>query len=195
MTICLDDKFLPDRGELGATGMTSSRSTRRWASLRQHVTSGDGIKPSVELLLNREQISKSQTPSSQPHSPNTPRTPHTPLKKSNWEVIEHFTGAPRPSIVTMGLGSEIGVSLAAGGVKEPISVTAINASFTENERKCALSRFLRALCRSHRFKNLQTLFVPRKKFSQEIFEIIRHVSRFFPSAARDPSVSTISPLT
>lgn len=89
------------QGELGATGMTGSRSTRRWASLRQHVTSRDGIKPSVELLLNREQNSKSQTPSSQPHSPNTPRTPHTPLKKSNWEVIEHFTGAPRPSIVTV----------------------------------------------------------------------------------------------
>lgn len=67
----------------------------------------------------------------------------------------------------MGLGSEIGVSLAAGGVKEPISVTAINASFTENERKCALSRFLRALCRSHRFKNLQVsnfLFYITEKF-------------------------------
>ncbi|XP_074096910.1 adenylate cyclase type 6 isoform X1 [Cotesia typhae] len=152
------------QGELGATGMTGSRSTRRWASLRQHVTSRDGIKPSVELLLNREQNSKSQTPSSQPHSPNTPRTPHTPLKKSNWEVIEHFTGAPRPSIVTMGLGSEIGVSLAAGGIKEPISVTAINASFMENERKCALSRFLRALCRSHRFKNLQVEMLYQRYF-------------------------------
>ncbi|OAD54239.1 hypothetical protein WN48_08161 [Eufriesea mexicana] len=76
----------------------SVRSTRRWASLRQHVSSNEGGKPRVELLLDPPG-SKSSTPSSQPHTPNTPRTPHTPLRKSNWEVIEHFTGGPPPRLL------------------------------------------------------------------------------------------------
>lgn len=89
------------QGEVATRSVTGSvRSTRRWASLRQHVSNSEGGKPKVELLLDPPG-SKSSTPSSQPHTPNTPRTPHTPLRKSNWEVIEHFTGAPRPSIVTV----------------------------------------------------------------------------------------------
>ncbi|KAL6261036.1 hypothetical protein P5V15_008562, partial [Pogonomyrmex californicus] len=90
-------------GEIGHRTISGApRTTRRWASLRQHVSSSnDGGKPRVELLFNTPG-SKSTTPSSQPHTPNTPKTPHTPpIKKSNWEVIEHFTGAPRPSIITV----------------------------------------------------------------------------------------------
>lgn len=91
------------QGEIGPRTIAgAARTTRRWASLRQHVSSGnDGGKPRVELLFDTPG-SKPSTPSSQPHTPNTPRTPHTPpIKKSNWEVIEHFTGAPRPSIITV----------------------------------------------------------------------------------------------
>ncbi|KAK0090029.1 hypothetical protein PV326_004252, partial [Microctonus aethiopoides] len=144
------------KGELGTRTVSGSiRSTRRWASLRQHVTSNDVAKPAVELLLDREKNSRTTTPSSQPHSPNTPRTPHTPIKKSNWEVIEHFTGAPRPSIVTMGMGSEVGVSLATGAIKSAITDRNMTSDLTENEGKCGFSRFLSALCASHRFKNLQ----------------------------------------
>lgn len=91
------------QGEVAARSVTGSvRSTRRWASLRQHVAANEGGKPRIELLLDPP-ASKSSTPSSQPHTPNTPRTPHTPSRKSNWEVIEHFTGAPRPSIVTVSI--------------------------------------------------------------------------------------------
>ncbi|XP_034941184.1 adenylate cyclase type 6 [Chelonus insularis] len=153
------------QGELGSTRtMTGSvRSTRRWTSLRQHVTKVDGVKPVVELLLDREINSATPPPGSQSHSPNTPRTPHTPIKKSNWEVIEHFTGAPRPSIVTMGVGSEIGVSLATGGIKESLSDSGIHTNLTENQ-KCALSRFLSALCKSHRFKNLQVEMLYQRYF-------------------------------
>ncbi|KAK1123540.1 hypothetical protein K0M31_008245 [Melipona bicolor] len=141
------------QGEVASRSVTGSmRSTRRWASLRQHVSSNDGGKPRVELLLDPPG-SKSSTPSSQPHTPNTPRTPHTPLRKSNWEVIEHFTGAPRPSIITMSRGSEIGVGLTAG--KDIMQETNANASITQPPRKCALCRFLKSLCASHRFKNLQ----------------------------------------
>jgi hypothetical protein len=74
------------------------------------VSSGsDGGKPRIELLFDPPG-SRAITPSSQPHTPNTPRTPHTPpIKKSNWEVIEHFTGAPRPSVITVSDGgSRIG---------------------------------------------------------------------------------------
>lgn len=94
--------FFFAQGEVAARSVAGSvRSTRRWASLRQHVAANEGGKPRVELLLDPPG-SKSSTPSSpQPHTPNTPRTPHTPSRKSNWEVIEHFTGAPRPSIVTV----------------------------------------------------------------------------------------------
>lgn len=94
--------FFPVQGEVAARSVAGSvRSTRRWASLRQHVAANEGGKPRVELLLDPPG-SKPSTPSSpQPHTPNTPRTPHTPSRKSNWEVIEHFTGAPRPSIVTV----------------------------------------------------------------------------------------------
>ncbi|KAH0953498.1 hypothetical protein HN011_009847, partial [Eciton burchellii] len=91
-------------GEIGPRMMAGAgvRSTRRWASLRQHVSSGsDGGKPRIELLFDPPG-SRAITSSSQPHTPNTPRTPHTPpIKKSNWEVIEHFTGAPRPSVITV----------------------------------------------------------------------------------------------
>ncbi|KAG7212622.1 hypothetical protein KM043_012911 [Ampulex compressa] len=139
----------------------SVRSTRRWASLRQHVHSNDGGKPRVELLLDPPG-SKSSTPSSQPHTPNTPKTPHTPLRKSNWEVIEHFTGAPRPSIITMGRGSEVGVGLGAG--RETIAEVAVTPGVTQPPRRCALSRFLSSLCASHRFKNLQVEMLYQRYF-------------------------------
>ncbi|XP_043523432.1 adenylate cyclase type 6 [Frieseomelitta varia] len=149
------------QGEVASRSVTGSmRSTRRWASLRQHVSSNDGGKPRVELLLDPPG-SKPSTPSSQPHTPNTPRTPHTPLRKSNWEVIEHFTGAPRPSIITMGRGSEVGVGLTAG---KDMQETNANASITQPPRKCALCRFLKSLCASHRFKNLQVEMLYQRYF-------------------------------
>ncbi|KAF7987644.1 hypothetical protein HCN44_003507 [Aphidius gifuensis] len=154
------------KGELGTRSLNASvRSTKRWASLRQHVTSGgESKKPNVDLLLNYDTSTpRAQTPSSQPHSPNTPRTPHTPLKKSNWEVIEHFTGAPRPSIVTMGVGSEIGVSLASTGMNDVKFDLALHADLT-NRQKCGLSRFLSTLCKSHRFKNLQVEMLYQRYF-------------------------------
>ncbi|XP_043290086.1 adenylate cyclase type 6 isoform X1 [Venturia canescens] len=159
------------QGELGPRSITGtvSKSTRRWASLRQHVTSGGGFvegkKPAATLLLDRESNSRAGTPSSQPHSPNTPRTPHTPLKKSNWEVIEHFTGAPRPSIVTMGVGSDFGVcSLTAVGKENIVAESPPNCGLTQTGRKCALGRFLSALCTSHRFKNLQVEMLYQRYF-------------------------------
>ncbi|XP_072761762.1 adenylate cyclase type 5 isoform X3 [Anoplolepis gracilipes] len=144
-------------GEIGPRTIAGApRTTRRWASLRQHVSSGnDGSKPRVELLFDQPG-SKASTPSSQPHTPNTPRTPHTPpIKKSNWEVIEHFTGAPRPSIITMARGSEVGIAPTTG--RESMAEAAANAGITQRTPKCALSRFLSSLCGSHHFKNLQLL--------------------------------------
>ncbi|XP_071873845.1 adenylate cyclase type 6 isoform X1 [Bombus fervidus] len=150
------------QGEVATRSVTGSvRSTRRWASLRQHVSNSDGGKPKVELLLDPPG-SKSSTPSSQPHTPNTPRTPHTPLRKSNWEVIEHFTGAPRPSIITMSRGSEVGVGLRTG--KEQTQEASVNATITQPARKCALCRFLKSLCASHRFKNLQVEMLYQRYF-------------------------------
>ncbi|XP_015430414.1 PREDICTED: adenylate cyclase type 6 [Dufourea novaeangliae] len=150
------------QGEVANKPVTGSvRSTRRWASLRQHVSNNEAGKPRVELLLNPSG-SRSSTPSSQPHTPNTPRTPHTPIRKSNWEVIEHFTGAPRPSIITMGRGSEVGVGLTTG--RETSQETAVNTSITQPPRKCALCRFLNSLCASHRFKNLQVEMLYQRYF-------------------------------
>ncbi|XP_014486082.1 PREDICTED: adenylate cyclase type 6-like [Dinoponera quadriceps] len=137
------------------------RGTRRWASLRQHVSSNDGSKPRVELLFDAPG-SRSTTPSSQPHTPNTPKTPHTPIKKSNWEVIEHFTGAPRPSIITMARGSEVGMGPTTG--RETMMEAATNAGITQTTRKCALSRFLSSLFASHRFKNLQVEMLYQRYF-------------------------------
>ncbi|KOX73401.1 hypothetical protein WN51_14447 [Melipona quadrifasciata] len=137
-------------GEVASRSVTGSmRSTRRWASLRQHVSSNDGGKPRVELLLDPPG-SKSSTPSSQPHTPNTPRTPHTPLRKSNWEMTR---------------GSEIGVGLTAG--KDITQETNANASITQPPRKCALCRFLKSLCASHRFKNLQKSLARRQEMKLE----------------------------
>ncbi|XP_024943776.1 adenylate cyclase type 6 [Cephus cinctus] len=153
------------QGSMGSRTISGSvKSSRRWASLRQHVAHGsslDGSKPVVELLLDPPN-SRPGTPGSQPHSPNTPRTPHTPVKKSNWEVIEHFTGAPRPSIVTMGRGSEVGIGATTG--REVIVEAALNSRVTENPPRCALSRFLSALCASHRFKNLQVEMLYQRYF-------------------------------
>ncbi|KAK2585367.1 hypothetical protein KPH14_010044 [Odynerus spinipes] len=146
-------------GTRSATG--SLKSTRRWASLRQHPERNDGGKPRVELLLDPPG-SKPSTPSSQPHTPNTPKTPHTPVKKSNWEVIEHFTGPPRPSIITMSRGSEIGVGINVG--TETIPETASNPEMTLPARRCALSKFLRSLCKSHCFKNLQVEMLYQRYF-------------------------------
>ncbi|XP_067217239.1 adenylate cyclase type 6 isoform X2 [Linepithema humile] len=151
-------------GEIGPKTISGApRSTRRWASLRQHVSSSnDGGKPRVELLFDT-QSSKPSTPSSQPHTPNTPKTPHTPpIKKSNWEVIEHFTGAPRPSIITVARGSEVGMAPTTG--RESITETTANAGITQRTRKCALSRFLSSLCGSHRFKNLQVEMLYQRYF-------------------------------
>ncbi|XP_018378348.1 PREDICTED: adenylate cyclase type 6 [Trachymyrmex cornetzi] len=150
-------------GEIGHRISGAPRSTRRWASLRQHVSSShDGGKPRVELLFNTSG-SKASTPSSQPHTPNTPRTPHTPpIKKSNWEVIEHFTGAPRPSIITMTRGSEIGAAPITG--RESVTEAATNVGITQHTRKCALSRFLSSLCGSHHFKNLQVEMLYQRYF-------------------------------
>nr|XP_034190588.1 adenylate cyclase type 6 [Osmia lignaria] len=151
------------QGEVAARSVGGpARSTRRWASLRQHVSSNDGGKPKVELLLDPPG-SKSSTPSSQPHTPNTPKTPHTPLRKSNWEVIEHFTGAPRPSIITMNRGSEIGVGLTGNSVEATQEVN-VNTPITQPARKCALCRFLKSLCASHRFKNLQVEMLYQRYF-------------------------------
>ncbi|XP_066602561.1 adenylate cyclase type 6-like, partial [Prorops nasuta] len=150
------------QGEIGSrTKSGSIRTTRRWASVRQHVSGHDASKPRVELLLD-QQNSKTSSPSSQPNTPNTPKTPHTPIKKSNWEVIEHFTGAPRPSIITMGRGSEVGVGLGTG--REAMAEAAANAAITQQSRRCALSRFLSSLCTSHRFKNLQVEMLYQRYF-------------------------------
>ncbi|XP_046419665.1 adenylate cyclase type 6 [Neodiprion virginianus] len=149
----------------GRTGGGGSKTTRRWTSLRQHVTHGamsDGSKPAIELLLDPPQQSRPGTPGSQPHSPNTPRTPHTPVRKSNWEVIEHFTGAPRPSIVTVGRGSEVGVGLSSD--RDAIMEAAVNAGMTRRRPRCGLSRFLSALCASHRFRNLQVEMLYQRYF-------------------------------
>ncbi|KAG9432100.1 adenylate cyclase type 6 isoform X1 [Apis mellifera carnica] len=150
------------QGEVAARSVAGSvRSTRRWASLRQHVAANEGGKPRVELLLDPPG-SKPSTPSSpQPHTPNTPRTPHTPSRKSNWEVIEHFTGAPRPSIVTMNRGSEVGIGITSE--KEMIK-KCIDTSMTQPPRKCALCRFLKSLCASHHFKNLQVEMLYQRYF-------------------------------
>ncbi|XP_012270785.1 adenylate cyclase type 5 isoform X2 [Orussus abietinus] len=152
------------QGSVGSRTVTGSgRTTRRWASLRQHVTHGasiDGSKPAVELLLDPPN-SLPGTPVSQ-HSPNTPRTPHTPIKKSNWEVIEHFTGAPRPSIVTMSRDSEVGIAISPG--RETSTKTTNCVAVTTNESKCAFSRFVNALCASHRFKNLQVEMLYQRYF-------------------------------
>ncbi|XP_076397120.1 adenylate cyclase type 6 isoform X1 [Megachile rotundata] len=151
------------QGEVATRSVSGSvRSTRRWASLRQHVSNNDGGKPKVELLLDPPG-SKSSTPSSQPHTPNTPRTPHTPLKKSNWEVIEHFTGAPRPSIITMNRGSEIGVGLIGNSVETTQEVN-VQPQTTQPPRKCALCQFLKSLCASHRFTNLQVEMLYQRYF-------------------------------
>ncbi|XP_039303095.1 adenylate cyclase type 5 isoform X2 [Solenopsis invicta] len=148
-------------GEMGHRTITGApRTTRRWASLRQHVSSShDGGKPRVELLFNTSS-SKPSTPSSQPHTPNTPHTP--PIKKSNWEVIEHFTGAPRPSIITVTRGSEIGVAPTTG--QETATEATANVGITQHTRKCALSRFLSSLCGSHHFKNLQVEMLYQRYF-------------------------------
>ncbi|CAL1678994.1 unnamed protein product [Lasius platythorax] len=151
-------------GEIGPRTVAGApRTTRRWASLRQHVSSGnDGGKPRVELLFDTSG-SKPSTPSSQPHTPNTPKTPHTPpIKKSNWEVIEHFTGAPRPSIITVARGSEVGMGPMTG--RESMAEAAANAGITQRTPKCALSRFLSSLCGSHRFKNLQVEMLYQRYF-------------------------------
>ncbi|XP_011330460.1 adenylate cyclase type 6 isoform X2 [Ooceraea biroi] len=152
-------------GEIGPRTIAGAgvRSTRRWASLRQHVSTGsDGGKPRVELLFDPPG-SKPITPSSQPHTPNTPKTPHTPpIKKSNWEVIEHFTGAPRPSIITVTRGSEVGMAPATG--RESMAEATANTGLTQRTRKCALSRFLSSLCGSHRFKNLQVEMLYQRYF-------------------------------
>ncbi|KAL2728092.1 adenylate cyclase type 6 isoform X1 [Vespula maculifrons] len=151
---------------VGRSATGSLKSTRRWASLRQHSGNNDGGKPRVELLLDPPG-SKPSTPSSQPHStphtPNTPKTPHTPVKKSNWEVIEHFTGPPRPSIITMNRGSEAGVGINVTG-KEPIQEIGSNAGITLPTGGCALCRFLSSLCTSHRFKNLQVEMLYQRYF-------------------------------
>ncbi|KAL6431584.1 hypothetical protein ACFW04_007269 [Cataglyphis niger] len=151
-------------GEIGPRTISGApRSTRRWASLRQHVSSGnDGGKPRVELLFDTPG-SKPSTPSSQPNTPNTPKTPHTPpIKKSNWEVIEHFTGAPRPSIITVARGSEVGLGPTTG--RESMAEAAANAGITQRTPKCALSRFLSSLCGSNRFKNLQVEMLYQRYF-------------------------------
>ncbi|KAL2726710.1 adenylate cyclase type 6 isoform X1 [Vespula squamosa] len=148
----------------GRSTTGSLKSTRRWASLRQH-TSNDGGKPRVELFLDPPG-SKPSTPSSQPHTPhtpNTPKTPHTPVKKSNWEVIEHFTGPPRSSIITTNRGSEVAVSIDADG-KEPTPEIVSSPEITPPTTECALSRFLSSLCASHRFKNLQVEMLYQRYF-------------------------------
>ncbi|XP_020289621.1 adenylate cyclase type 5 isoform X2 [Pseudomyrmex gracilis] len=146
-----------------ASGVGAPKTTRRWASLRQHVSTGsNGGKPRVELLFDQSG-SKPSTPSSQPHTPNTPKTPHTPpIKKSNWEVIEHFTGAPRPSIITVARGSEAGMGPTIE--KDSAMEAATNADITQRTRKCALSGFLSSLCASHRFKNLQVEMLYQRYF-------------------------------
>ncbi|EFN75363.1 hypothetical protein EAI_06146 [Harpegnathos saltator] len=136
-------------GEIGPrtiAGVPGARGTRRWASLRQHVSSNDGGKPRVELLFDTPG-SKSTTPSSQPHTPNTPKTPHTPIKKSNWEMAR---------------GSEVGVGSTSG--RETMAEAATNAGITQSTQKCALSRFLSSLCASHRFKNLQVEMLYQRYF-------------------------------
>lgn len=150
---------------VGRSATGSLKSTRRWASLRQHTVNNDDGKPRVELLLDPPG-SKPSTPSSQPHtphSPNTPKTPHTPVKKSNWEVIEHFTGPPRPSIITMNRGSEVGVGINVTG-KEPIPEIASSPGITLPSTGCVLCRFLSSLCTSHRFKNLQVEMLYQRYF-------------------------------
>ncbi|XP_057319497.1 adenylate cyclase type 5 isoform X2 [Microplitis mediator] len=84
------------------------------------------------------------------------------LPNREWTQRLSLRGSRRSN--QMGLGSEIGVSLATGGLKDPISMTGFSSHSTENERKCALSRFLRALCRSHRFKNLQVEMLYQRYF-------------------------------
>lgn len=56
------------------------------------------------------------------------------------------------------MGSEVGVSLATGAIKSAITDRNMTSDLTENEGKCGFSRFLSALCASHRFKNLQVIF-------------------------------------
>lgn len=59
----------------------------------------------------------------------------------------------------MSRGSEVGVGLTAG--KDTMQET--NASITQPPRKCALCRFLKSLCASHRFKNLQVRTYCRRR--------------------------------
>lgn len=54
----------------------------------------------------------------------------------------------------MGVGSEIGVSLASTGMNDIKSDLVLHADLSSRQ-KCGLSRFLSTLCKSHRFKNLQ----------------------------------------
>ncbi|KAI4480564.1 hypothetical protein M0804_010117 [Polistes exclamans] len=157
------------QSDVGNTKSTtgSLKSTRRWASLRQHPENNEGGKPRVELLLDPPG-SKPSTPSTPhtphtPHTPNTPKTPHTPVKKSNWEVIEHFTGPPRPSIITMNRGSEVAVGINVVG-KESITETVSSPIITEPSRRCAFCRFLSSLCASHHFKNLQVEMLYQRYF-------------------------------
>ncbi|XP_014611837.1 PREDICTED: adenylate cyclase type 6 isoform X1 [Polistes canadensis] len=157
------------QSDVGNTKSTtgSLKSTRRWASLRQHPENNEGGKPRVELLLDPPG-SKPSTPSTPhtphtPHTPNTPKTPYTPVKKSNWEVIEHFTGPPRPSIITMNRGSEVAVGINIVG-KESITETASSPIITEPSRRCAFCRFLSSLCASHHFKNLQVEMLYQRYF-------------------------------
>lgn len=56
----------------------------------------------------------------------------------------------------MGAGYEFGVSsLTTVGKENMVAESTSNGSLTQTERKCALRRFLRVLCSSNRFKNLQ----------------------------------------
>ncbi|KAI4496148.1 hypothetical protein M0802_008015, partial [Mischocyttarus mexicanus] len=155
--------------DFGSTKSTSGslKSTKRWASLRQHPENNESGKPRVELLLDPPG-SKPSTPSTPhtphtPHTPNTPKTPHTPVKKSNWEVIEHFTGPPRPSIITMNRGSEVAVGINVVG-KEPITETVSSPVITQPSRRCAFCRFVSSLCASHHFKNLQVEMLYQRYF-------------------------------
>lgn len=56
----------------------------------------------------------------------------------------------------MGVGSEIGVNLATPGARDLRPDCIVQSGLTDRQ-KCGFSRFLSALCRSHRFRNLQVI--------------------------------------
>lgn len=67
------------------------------------------------------------------------------------------------NLLQVGRGSEVGIGLTTG--REAMLEAAANAGITDRRpRRCGLSRFLNALCGSHRFKNLQVRLdqVPEK---------------------------------